>query len=104
MVAELEQQQDVPGEIFSATALFPRDDSIMDMPPLLAYKATADPDTLYLHEAMRQADRQKFLEAMTKEIEQQVSMGVYSILKRTQVPEGATILPAVWQLRRKRDQ
>jgi hypothetical protein len=28
---------------------------------------------------------------------------VYSIIKRSKVPQGATILPAVWALRRKRD-
>jgi hypothetical protein len=70
---------------------------------LLAYKAKADPDTMYLHEALKEPDREKFIEAMEKEIAQQVQRGVYSIIKKSKVPQGATILPAVWALRRKRD-
>jgi hypothetical protein len=70
---------------------------------LLAYKAKADPDTMYLHEALKEPDREKFIEAMEKEIAQQVQCGVYSIIKKSKVPQGATILPAVWALRRKRD-
>jgi hypothetical protein len=65
---------------------------------LLAYKAKADPDTMYLHEALKEPDREKFIEAMEKEIAQQVQRGVYSIIKKSKVPQGATILPAVWAL------
>ena len=32
-------------------------------------KAAPDPDTMYFHEAMRIPDREKFIEAMLKEIE-----------------------------------
>ena len=35
---------------------------------MLAYMASADPDTMYLHEAMREPDREQFLEAMQEEI------------------------------------
>ena len=101
MNAELESQ-DVPGEIFSYEALFPKDDSHSDN-DIMAMKAKADPDTLYLHEAMREPDRDQFVEAMGKEIDSQVGMGVYEIIRKDKVPEGATVLPAVWQLRRKRD-
>lgn len=101
MSAELMQQQPIPGEIFSMEAMFPDNDNTGH--PIMAYKAKADPDTLYLHEAMRQPDWEKFAEAMDNEIQQQVSMGVYTLIHRDQVPEGATVLPAVWQLRRKRD-
>jgi hypothetical protein len=38
---------------------------------------------------------------MEKEIAQQVQRGVYSIIERSKVPQGATILPAVWALQRK---
>jgi len=34
----------------------------------MAWKATADPDTMYLHQALKQPDQQKFLEAMDEEI------------------------------------
>lgn len=104
MNAELTQQE-IQGEIFTFQAMFPRDDTLRDedLNPLLAYKAKADPDTLYLHEAQREDDWEQFAEAMDLEIRQQVDMGVYSVILLSQVPEGATVLPAVWQLRRKRD-
>jgi len=43
------------------------DQDINDMHPM-AWKATADPDTRYLHQALKQPDRQQFLEAMDEEI------------------------------------
>ena len=48
----------VEGEIFCyLTKLTDNDDkSRIINEPLLAYKATADPDTMYLHEAMKQKD------------------------------------------------
>ena len=48
-------------------ALAMEDQDINDMHPM-AWKATADPDTMYLPQALKQLDCQKFLEAMDKEI------------------------------------
>ena len=70
--------------------------------PLEAFAASADPDTMYLHQAMRQPDRDKFIAAMVKEVDMQTSNGNWSIVQRSQVPEGATVLPAVWSMKRKR--
>jgi hypothetical protein len=39
--------------------------------PLLAH----DPDTMYLHEAMKQPDKKKFLEAMRQEVAAQTANG-----------------------------
>jgi hypothetical protein len=102
MMAEIINQE-IEGEIFSFQAMFTQDDEFIRNDGLLAYKAKADPDTMYLHQAMKEPDREKFIQAMEKEIAQQVQKGVYSIIKRSEVPKGATILPAVWALRRKRD-
>eukprot|EP00546_Thalassionema_frauenfeldii_P000197 CAMPEP_0178937848 /NCGR_PEP_ID=MMETSP0786-20121207/25996_1 /TAXON_ID=186022 /ORGANISM="Thalassionema frauenfeldii, Strain CCMP 1798" /LENGTH=471 /DNA_ID=CAMNT_0020616487 /DNA_START=237 /DNA_END=1648 /DNA_ORIENTATION=+ len=52
--------------------MYPHDEDPMLQDPLMAYKATADKDTMYVHQAMKQ-------------------------------PEKSTILPAVWQMKRKRD-
>jgi len=101
MVAEI-LNQEVPGEIFTFQALYPQDDTHIAT-PLQAFKATADPDTLYLHEAMREQDWPEFQAAMQLEIDQQLQMKVYSLIKRSEVPKVATILPAVWQLRQKKD-
>jgi hypothetical protein len=43
---------DVPGKIFAFTAIYPEGEAGEEQEhPLLAFKATSDPDTLYLHEA-----------------------------------------------------
>ena len=49
----------VPGERLSYQAFF-SDTVSSHMDPLLAFKASADPDTMYLHQAMKQPDKQKF--------------------------------------------
>jgi hypothetical protein len=102
MMAEVINQE-IEGELFSFQAMFSKDDSLTQDNELLAYKAKADPDTMYLHQALKEPDQEKFIKAMEKEIAQQVQRGMYSIIKRSKVPPGATILPAVWALRRKRD-
>ena len=94
----------VEGEIFCFSTIYP--DGTMETEysdPLYVYKSTADPDTLYHHEAMRQKDKKEFQTAMQKEIDDRMKNDNYIIVKRSEVPEGASILPSVWQLRRKRD-
>ena len=67
------------------------------------YKATADPDTLYYHEAMKEPDADRFREAMAKEWDDQDNNNNFTITPISDVPEGEPILPAVWQMRRKRE-
>jgi hypothetical protein len=69
---------------------------------LLAYKASTDPDTMYHHQAMKQPDREKFQEAIKKECEAHYKEGNYRLVKRSELPEGATLLSSVWQMKRKR--
>jgi hypothetical protein len=40
---------------------------------------------------------------MQKEVGDQMNNGNYLIIHKNKVPEGSTILPAVWQMKRKRD-
>jgi hypothetical protein len=96
---------DVEGEIFSFQALYPDGDEQLEMDknPLLAYKAHADPDTMYLHEALRENDKEQFIQAMKKEVEDQIANKNFTIIRKGQVPKGEHILPMVWQMRRKRD-
>ena len=68
----------------------------------MAYAASKDPDVMYLHEAMKQPDKPQFLKAMTKEVEGQIANGNFALVHIDDVPEGASILPAVWAMRRKR--
>ena len=71
--------------------------------PLLAYKSTSDPDTMYLHEAMKQPDKVEFLKAMDKEVKDQRENGNFSLIKKTELPKDAMVLPAVWKMKQKRD-
>lgn len=70
--------------------------------PMLAYAASADPDTMYYHEAMREPDRPQFIKAMKKEVQSHTENGVWELVTRSSVPPGTKILPAVWAMKRKR--
>ena len=93
----------IEGEIFCLQALFPGGTEYDGQHPLMAYKSTSDPDTMYLHEAMKQPDKVKFLQAMQKEVRDQRENGNFLIVSRKDIPEDVLILPAVWQMKRKRD-
>ena len=70
--------------------------------PLYVYKSTAHPDTLYHHEAMRQKDKKEFQTVMQKDIDDRMKRKNDNsiIVKKSEVPEGASILPSVWKLGR----
>jgi hypothetical protein len=71
--------------------------------PLIAFTATsADPDTMYLYEAMKEPDKEQFLEAMEKEVSAHTEAGNFIIVPRHKVPQGVLVIPAVWQMKRKR--
>ena len=53
--------------------------------------------------AMREPDKVEFLKAMEKEVEDQMKNGNYSIINKNDVPKLSTILPAVWQMKQKRN-
>ena len=76
--------------------------SYQDEHPLVAYKATSDPDTLYLHEAMAAPDRKQFLEAMLKEVRDHEDRGHWVLVPMSEVPKGQRVLPSVWSMKRKR--
>jgi hypothetical protein len=90
----------IEGEIFCLQALYPKHTS-PEKDPFYVYKASADPDTMYMHQAMKEPDRDKFIQAMEKEWNDQSKNGNFTIMLRLQVPKDKTILPAVWQMRRK---
>ena len=83
--------------------MFPDDDRNDYDDPLLALKAVSDPDTLYYHEAMREEDSEDFKTSMLKELTDQFEDGNFTVIKKSEVPEGNIVLPAVWQMKRKRD-
>ena len=54
-------------EIFCYEAIYPDADADKQ-DPLLVYKAVSDPDTMYLHQAMKEDDKDDFIKATRKEI------------------------------------
>jgi hypothetical protein len=68
---------------------------------VIAQKSIADPDTLYLWQARKEPDFPRFMEAMQKEIDAHTEGGHWKIVKREELPHEATVLPAVWSMKRK---
>jgi len=58
-----------------------------------------DPDTMYMHQAMKEPNKDKFIAAMVEEMDAQLKGGNFLLILRSKVPKGATILPAVWQMK-----
>jgi Reverse transcriptase (RNA-dependent DNA polymerase) len=68
----------------------------------VTFAASTDPDTLYLHEAMREPDRANFLAAMQDEVQAQTDNKNWEVVPRGALPTGTRVLPAVWAMKRKR--
>ena len=69
----------------------------------ISFKATSDPDTMYWHQAMKQPDADKFLQAAAKEFNSHHENNHWTMIERDQVPKGCNVLPSVWAMKRKRD-
>ena len=74
----------------------------LNNPILYANKASNNPDTLYMHEALRAPDAAEFKRAMVKEVVDHTERGHWEVIPKSDLPAGETILPAVWSMRRKR--
>ncbi|CAJ1958093.1 unnamed protein product [Cylindrotheca closterium] len=98
MTAEL-ANLDIPFELFEMETMFP---NAVEPHDFLAMKASTDLDTMYLHQAMKQPDRKEFQKAM-KEMINQMDQKVIERIQKKDLPKGATLLPAVWQMKRKRN-
>ena len=81
----------VEGEIFCYMAQLKDDDdkSRIINEPLLAYKATADPDTMYLHEAMKQKDWKEFRKAMQKVVDDRMEDKNFSVTHKNKILKNA---------------
>jgi len=83
------------------------DNSLNELCKLMAFPASlADEDTMYLNEALKQTDKDKFLEAMIKEINDHTSRGHWRITTREEMrAKGYKHKPimAIWSFKRKRN-
>ena len=76
------------------------DDIFQDQHPL-SFKAESDPDSMYYHQAMKQPDNDKFIEAIEKELHSHFKDKNYELFPKSKLPKDALVLPHMWQLRRK---
>ena len=51
---------------------------------------------------MKQPDARQFKKAMVKEVKDHTERGHWEVMLKSKVPQGETILPAVWSMKRKR--
>ena len=63
------------------------------------HRTASKPDTMYLHEAMREPDRAEFLKAMRKEKTIRWEMETIPKVPRSCVPKDHNILPTTWQMK-----
>ena len=52
--------------------MFPEYSVLSEEDPLRIYKSTSDPDTMYIHEAMKKPDAIEFFKAIQNELEYQL--------------------------------
>jgi len=62
----------------------------------------SDPDTMYIDQALKAPDRDQFLNAMKKEVQDHTENHHWKITPRSGLPPGTKVLPAVWAMKRKR--
>ena len=69
----------------------------------ITFKATSDPDMMYYHQAIKAPDRDEFLQAIVKEINDHIEGNHWVLIPKERVPAGAKVLDSVWVMKRKRD-
>ncbi len=70
-------------------------------PDAIAFAASKDPDTMYLHQAMKKPAKDRFIATMVEEMDAQLRGKNFLLILRSKFPKGATILTAVWQMKSK---
>jgi hypothetical protein len=58
---------------------------------------------MYLHQAMKESDRQQFQETVDKEVKDQMENKNFSIVSQNSVPEKELVILTVWQMKQKQD-
>ena len=68
MMSELSKatSDDVQGDIFFLQEIFPNYAVLLEEDPFIIYKATSVPDTMYMHESMKDPYAIEFREAMKR--------------------------------------
>ena len=67
-----------------------------------AFLSRTQKDTMYYHEAMKQPDRDEFIQAIVDEFDAHDARRHWDMVKLETVPPNEPILDAVWSMKRKR--
>ena len=70
---------------------------------VISMTASSDPDTMTLEEALAAPDRDKFVEAMVKELKDHVDQKHWKVVPLKSIPSHKRAIPMVWSMKRKRD-
>jgi hypothetical protein len=74
-----------------------------DMKDSVAFMSSNEEDTMYYDQAMRAPDKQNFIEAIVKEVNDHITSKHWILIPRSKVPKGVKVLDSVWSMKRKRD-
>ena len=91
-------QAHITGDIFAQATAF----RLQEVSKITAIPASADPDTMYFHQAMAEPDSEEFMKAIIKEFKTMLETGIIRWTKTSELPKGADVFPAVWAMKRKR--
>jgi hypothetical protein len=64
----------------------------------IAFHAEMMGDIMYLHQALKQPNAKKFVQAVIKEVNGHVDSNNWTLQKQSDVPEDVQIVPSVWSL------
>ena len=68
------------------------------MQEAVAYAVSVNPDIMYLHEPMKEPDRDQFKRAMEKELQDHIAHKHWEVVPREEVPKGMRVLDMVWAM------
>jgi hypothetical protein len=74
-----------------------------DMKDPVAFMSSTDEATMYFDQSMKAPDKQNFVEAIVKEVNDHITSKHWILIPRSKVPEGVKVLDSVWSMKRKRD-
>ena len=65
-----------------------------------AKKTNTNPDTMTIGQALREPDREEFIKAMIKEIEDHTKRGHWEVVHVSTIPKGNKPISAIWSMKR----
>ena len=69
----------------------------------ISFQEIHNQDTMYFYQSMQQPDKDDFVKAIIKEINGHTEQKHWKLLPRREIPEGDTVITAVWEMKLTRD-